>query len=792
MTDWAKLTATLDKALTVDSSAASRVLEDEVSDPQTRALARRLMGRLRLGAGFMQTSAPLGLDLPEPIPEGTRIHVWQIEALIGRGGMGEVYRAKRCDGLYEQTVAIKLMFGSSASRAERFSNERRRLAQMDHPGIARILDGGEAADGRSYLVMDYVDGEPIDQHIRRAKPHLSAKLGLFSQVCSAVSHAHARLILHRDIKAQNVLVDQSGRARLIDFGISSIIEEDDLLGEALTLATAAPEQLQGGLITVQTDVFALGVLLHHMLVGRMPERRPDAGMTISTRAINQFDMRAILTRALAKEPIERYASVEALRNDVEAFLAHRPVAARQGGALYRTQRLIKRFPLATVLAGAAVAALVGGLTFSLRFAEEARQEAKRAKSALTKAEWQFQRAEAGLGAQRAYSDILQRAFGGQEDVARLSDLMLERWNEAFAARTEDPEAAAAVSYAVGRNFYFRGDNKRALTVFDAWLTTPFGSPPLVELGEEVYALMLTDAGRTAEAEPRLRALVERFSVGYEESKPDLLNYAFKLARITRAPEDLNRAESLIIDLLGDGSGPPFEAILHYNQLGFLRTAKDDRQGAYEAFRQCLAVFDANPDLASSGRDIARFNLASQELSFTRDLARAEALAQSILAEDVPLKGESIQKGRALMLLALVASEHKDFATARANMAEANVLFLRYSGVGAPPHVTGLAISAVIEADAGAQEAAQSQLTELAALVAEVPPTDDRQQLYSMARVMADAAAGADKAQLADRLADPLLHRGIRNNTLLYYFHRRLTEAELASALPLLSAAPTSP
>ncbi|MEO1321093.1 MAG: serine/threonine-protein kinase, partial [Pseudomonadota bacterium] len=549
------------------------------NDSEQLAAANRLVARMA-PAGFMRTSLPGADDAPEPaLGSGQKVGPWRIDALIGRGGMGEVYRAERADGRYEQTVALKLMQGAAPS--DSFDAERRRLALMEHPGIARIVDGGETDDHRPYMAMEYVDGAPIDAYVRDAQLGRSERLALFRRVCQAVRHAHNKLILHRDLKSQNILVDSRGQPRLIDFGIASSLEENAEGAGPLTLAWAAPEQLRGEALSAQTDVFALGILLHLLISDMRPEREPDGGMSI--RINDDADLAAITRRALATESGERYGSVDALAEDVGNWLEKRPVLAREGGRLYRLGKLIKRAPLATALAAAFVVALTGGLAASLTFADAARQEAERATDALERRQYQWERTEATLAAQQAYSDVLQRAFGGDEDSERLSKLMMTRWREVFDNRDEDPNAAAATSYAIGRNFYFRRDLKRALEVFDAWMPTGAGNPALYDIGEEVYALMLTDAGRDAEAEPILRELVARFSTGYQESESELFNYAFKLARITKAEEDLALAEELVTKLIANDT-QPFELLFHTNMQAFLRNARDDRQGGYESFK----------------------------------------------------------------------------------------------------------------------------------------------------------------------------------------------------------------
>ncbi|MEO0951965.1 MAG: serine/threonine-protein kinase, partial [Pseudomonadota bacterium] len=517
MLNWKKITEAAEHAGTLHADMRDEFLASACNDSEQLAAANRLMARTA-PAGFMRTSLPDADDAPQPaLAEGQQVGPWRIDTLIGRGGMGEVYRAERADGRYEQTVALKLMQGAAPS--DSFDAERRRLALMEHPGIARIVDGGETDDHRPYMAMEYVDGAPIDAYVRDAQLGRSERLALFRRVCQAVRHAHNKLILHRDLKSQNILVDSRGQPRLIDFGIASSLEDNAEGAGPLTLAWAAPEQLRGEALSAQTDVFALGILLHLLISDMRPEREPDGGMSI--RINDDADLAAITRRALATEPGERYGSVDALAEDVGNWLEKRPVLAREGGRLYRLGKLIKRAPLATALAAAFIVALTGGLAASLTFADAARQEAERATDALERRQYQWERTEATLAAQQAYSDVLQRAFGGDEDSERLSKLMMTRWREVFDNRDEDPNAAAATSYAIGRNFYFRRDLKRALEVFDAWMPTGAGNPALYDIGEEVYALMLTDAGRDAEAEPILRELVARFSTGYQESESEL-------------------------------------------------------------------------------------------------------------------------------------------------------------------------------------------------------------------------------------------------------------------------------
>ncbi|MEM1439017.1 MAG: serine/threonine-protein kinase [Pseudomonadota bacterium] len=778
MLNWKKITEAAEHAGTLHADMRDEFLASACNDSEQLAAANRLVARTA-PAGFMRTSLPDADDAPEPaLGSGQQVGPWRIDALIGRGGMGEVYRAERADGRYEQTVALKLMQGAAPS--DSFDAERRRLALMEHPGIARIVDGGETDDHRPYMAMEYVDGAPIDAYVRDAQLGRSERLALFRRVCQAVRHAHNKLILHRDLKSQNILVDSRGQPRLIDFGIASSLEENAEGAGPLTLAWAAPEQLRGEALSAQTDVFALGILLHLLISDMRPEREPDGGMSI--RINDDADLAAITRRALATESGERYGSVDALAEDVGNWLEKRPVLAREGGRLYRLGKLIKRAPLATALAAAFVVALTGGLAASLTFADAARQEAERATDALERRQYQWERTEATLAAQQAYSDVLQRAFGGDEDSERLSKLMMTRWREVFDNRDEDPNAAAATSYAIGRNFYFRRDLKRALEVFDAWMPTGAGNPALYDIGEEVYALMLTDAGRDAEAEPILRELVARFSTGYQESESELFNYAFKLARITKAEEDLALAEELVTKLIANDT-QPFELLFHTNMQAFLRNARDDRQGGYESFKRTLQLFDENPNLVVYGRDTVRYNVASMELSFTRDLDRAQTIAQQIIDEDVPMKGESSAEARARLVLGLVAMERGDNDASLDELKRADSLFEQYEGSGSPWHIKGLAVLAVAQANAGDVEAADATLAAARVLVGEVNGSATRGHQLLMAQVHVDLIAARVDAVPADAFADPEFLDVARGDTMQLYLYQRLAEADLVPPLP---------
>jgi len=332
---------------------------------------------------------------------------WRLLRPLGSGGMGTVHLAERADGAFRQQVAIKLLhpaLAESADAAQRFRAERQILADLHHPHITRLLDGGTTADGRPFLVMELVDGEPLDVYADRLP--IDERLRLFALVCRAVGFAHARGVVHRDLKPGNVLVDREGHPRLLDFGVAKLLEplpdrtrHETALGHApLTLLYASPEQVRGGAVTAASDVYALGVILYRLTTGELPyggeqretphslalaicERDPERPSTAARRRTAERregetttgrgpriggDLDAIVLRALRKEPAARYASADALADDVDRLLAGRPVEARRGSGVYRARKLLRRHALRLAFAAVAVAAVAGSAWLTRR------------------------------------------------------------------------------------------------------------------------------------------------------------------------------------------------------------------------------------------------------------------------------------------------------------------------------------------------------------------------------------------------------------------------------------------
>lgn len=325
----------------------------------------------RIGAAALST-----LDEPDgTLPPGTRVGDWALVEAVGRGGMGQVYRAERADGAFEMQAAIKFIRPRSGGRlAERLAIERQLLARLDHPNIARLIDGGTLDDGRGFLVMEWIDGIDLS-HAREPLLHdPDTLIERFIELASAVAHAHQRRVVHGDIKPANVRLSPDGRVRLLDFGVARLLTEDEPAEglSALTPAFSAPEQKAGEPASTQSDLFALGALLHWLLSGEPGQ----AGVAIRAKLgrSRPAALAAILERCLKTDPADRYQSVPELIADLRALLDDRPVRAQKTGALSRLGLWARRHRLAAALAALVVVSLVGGGAGLAWQAERIRQE----------------------------------------------------------------------------------------------------------------------------------------------------------------------------------------------------------------------------------------------------------------------------------------------------------------------------------------------------------------------------------------------------------------------------------
>ncbi len=419
----------------------------------------------------------LGDDDVPPPPE--RLGPWRVGERLGAGGMGEVYRAERSDGGFAQQAALKIVRAGMASEGilARFRLERQVLARLEHPAIARLLDGGVAADGRPWFAMELVAGEPITDHARSRGLDLPARLRLVIEVAEVVDFAHRSLVVHRDLKPSNILIGADGRPKLLDFGLAKLLEPDADPAltrtevRALTPAYAAPEQVLGEPVTTATDVYALGVLLYELLTGELPHARTStsAGRLVeevsretierpsarirrtalaagdATRQARRLegDLDTIVLRALAREPERRYGSAAAFADDLARHLEGRPVTARPDTRRYRFGKFLGRHRFAAAAAALAALSLFAGLGVALVQADRARLAAARAEEEARRAEAEGGRARREGERATRMKDFLLSIFreASPQQRARGAPLSIEELLDAAEARIDGELAA---------------------------------------------------------------------------------------------------------------------------------------------------------------------------------------------------------------------------------------------------------------------------------------------------------------------------------------------------------------
>jgi serine/threonine protein kinase len=433
---WQQIRQILEQALDLAPDRRSDFLEKACAGNSAirREVEALIAADERAGTAFMAGSAvdvSSILTAPEePVSRtGTRIGPYLIVEEIGQGGMGTVYRAVRADDQYRKQVAIKVVRGGLGDefRVQRFRAERQILANLDHANIARLLDGGATEDGRPYVVMEYVEGRPIDEYCDQRRLTLLERLKLFRTVCSAVAYAHRRLVVHRDIKPANILVTESGEAKLLDFGIAKMLDPEEAGAEQtvtgmrlMTPEYASPEQVRGEQITTASDVYSLGVVLYRLLTGRRPygstgrvsgdilqavidtePEKPSASITradaLTAQSLSETrdeipeklqrrlkgDLDNIVLKALRKEPERRFASVDQFSEDIRRHLEGLPVIARPDTFFYRSSKFIRRHTAGVAAGIIALLTLVVGMVITVHETYVARAERAKAEQRFT-------------------------------------------------------------------------------------------------------------------------------------------------------------------------------------------------------------------------------------------------------------------------------------------------------------------------------------------------------------------------------------------------------------------------
>ncbi|MFB6230545.1 MAG: tetratricopeptide repeat protein [Salinibacter sp.] len=433
-------------------------------------------------SGAEHVPAPLA-DSDAGQQANRRVGPYRLLEEIGVGGMSVVYRAERADGAFKRAVAVKLLQRCLCSddAEQRFRAERQVLASLDHPGIARLIDGGVTEGGRPYLVMEHVDGAPITEHVSEEDLGLEARLDLLGQVAEAVQAAHRQLVVHRDLKPSNVLVTETEagdpEVKLLDFGIAKLLgdtlpvtrPETQTGQQPLTLAYASPEQVGGGEISTQTDVYQLGALAYELLAGTRPFDLDDTSLAETERIITEEtppapsarasppvqageDLDTIVLKALRKEPGRRYSSVEALAEDLQRYQEGRPVEARPATPTYRAKKFLRRNAVAAGVAAAFLAVVVLSAALLVRQRNRAQENAETAEREARKAE-----AVAGY-----LTDLLQSAQPDAEagDTVTAAD-MLRRGQRRIDQLEGQPAVQARMLQLLGNAYRERAKYSKA-------------------------------------------------------------------------------------------------------------------------------------------------------------------------------------------------------------------------------------------------------------------------------------------------------------------------------------------
>jgi serine/threonine-protein kinase len=707
---WRRIQELFDAAFEVEESErsswlAARCGDDESLCADVLALLGSAEENTRLERELDRAVADAALEIDELQP-GRKIGRYRIVRLLGRGGMGAVYLAERVEGEFEQQVALKLIGralpGSALTR--RFRAERQILAQLNHPNIARLLDGGASEDGVPYLAMEYVEGERIDGYCERHALDVRARLRLFQQVCAAIQYAHQNLVVHRDIKPSNILVTAEGAPKLLDFGIAKLLDAERgtttagdgltrLHERVLTPEHASPEQVRGEPIGTASDVYALGVLLYELLTGARPyavlgrsmeeleriictvqpprpsaavARRGDAAARPLARTL-AGDLDNIALKAMHKEPARRYVSAAALAEDIQNYLDQRPVQARPDAWTYRAQKFLRRNAL-LVSAAASMSLLIATLTvfYTTRLAAERDRAAFEAQKSRQVA--------------RFLTDVFRVADPKEAQGRQITALeLLDRGARDIDARLADqPLVRAELLAAIGLTYKNLSAYERAGPLLEESLAIR------AKAGQEYtreYALTLYELAnlrrfeaRFAESEQQFARALEiqeaLFTGPHEDKAATLTHFAqlyYEMHRPQPSYEMQRRALDMTLALFGERHAASADRM---NNLGLVLQALDRHREAEAHLRKSVEIRTAVQGARHPETLIARYNLALL-LRSTGRYRRAE----EILREITPVRRQVLGAGHpsvgyTLTALGGVQTSLGRYAEAEATLKEA--------------------------------------------------------------------------------------------------------------------------
>ena len=725
--DWRALSRLLDAALSLPAAERAAWLEglDGEQEP-LKGLLQELLARgdLAESGGFL-ASLPKLDSIPEVSANAGPIHPaaepgqlvgpYRLDRMLGTGGMGSVWLAERSDGLIKRKVAVKLphVARETAGLAERMKRERNILATLQHPNIGRLYDAGVASDGRPYLALEFIEGDPIDRYCAVHGLDRRQCIALFVQAARAVAYAHAHLVIHRDIKPSNILVDNDGAVHLLDFGIATLLDprggagEDPescltrQLGVALTPQYASPEQIRGEPVSTASDVYSLGLVLYELLVGRRPYQLEGADQLALSRAIEameltppssaaadraarkalQGDLDTIVLKALRKAPTERYATVGELADDLERYLHGEPVRARPDGAWYRAHKFVTRNKVAVAAAAGVVGALVLGLAIVSWEAHRIALERDIARNSAAREE-----------AIRYYltsmfrSSVAASRQGSEATTAKaMLDLSAQRVLREY---RNDPYLAGKVVETLSDLYGALEDvdgEKPLLDRFLAQAATQGDTEAVADARQKLANIELLRGNTPRAAE--LLALAQPFWARdprrYREERLEGLAIQ---ARVQRAQGDLESSvrtsEAAIRErrvLFGLRNR---ETAVLYNSLGITLSQLNRVPEALTAFNQALAIYaalgqsdelDALIMLGNTGTLAARYG----------QLARAEQLLGTAVAKERATSGDSAAVAAVMGYYGWVMSAYGRYDQALASLRQAVALAERFTGADSP-------------------------------------------------------------------------------------------------------------
>lgn len=621
------------------------------------------------------------------LPIGTRLGAWRLIDQVGQGGMGTVYRAERADGAFAMQAAVKLIRLKRPGLNQRLESERALLARLDHRHIARLIDGGASDEGLAYLVMEWVNGEDLDCFVQRIKPSLSMRLDLFEQIAEAVAHAHQRRVVHGDLKPANVRVTENGKARLLDFGVARLVEEEgaaiDDAERALTPAYCAPEQLDGEPASTLSDVWSLGTLLSWLLQQDADEGAPATPQ--SDRLLNDLprraDIVAIVGRARSRQPEKRYDGVVQLLEDLRRYRRCQAVSARRPTRRYVSVRLIQRHRLA------AVASLMITLTIGLALGGMAWQ-ARDAMLERNIAQIERDRAQAEADKTRQVSDFVVELFrqanpgnhqGEELTATELARIGLEQIEMVDAS----PEVQADFLLVLSRVEQALGNYPQAAILAErAVKILPSGHGQADGQLAQIQAQLgssLTDKGEFERSEEAHRRALDLLADNDPDLRAEILSsLGISLRRQGRFDDAIEVLDEALAYWIRNKPGSTSEATARNNlAIPLFRTGQVERSGkmfeaALDAYRNALG--SDHPLTATAVANLGAFFLNSGQLDEAENhLRESLELRQRLFGPDHP------QVANSLHALGRVALEGGQPAAAERWFAEANQIRTRTLG-----------------------------------------------------------------------------------------------------------------